>query len=302
MNEEMLLHHLEQAYHISITSISHIREMIGSVFRVNTDPQTLCFKAYPASWKAVCDKSARVQDHVAKTCGIAPLVYPATTDDLVIDLVIDDVSYAGFLMDFIDGESVDRTKGRAEILSLANTLHGALATYPLPLDERDANYYISLFDEFASIERFDPRYVQQVKIILNDMYHLVRHLPRGVVHGDFHTGNVIRRHDGRLMIIDFDSVGHGHPYNDLATCFDASHFNRFHPVDFQHTKSSFQTMVEDAFVPGMMAFLPLRHMEIIAAIGLRHGTNSFHNQLMDQQLSWIQSWHELVRQLVTHIT
>ncbi len=299
MREEILLRELENAYGIDITSIEHIREMIGLVFRLHTATRTLCFKVYPASWNTVCVKSAHVQDHVARTSDIAPVVHVSIAGELVTDLLIDDESYVGFLMDYIDGSPVDRTADRTIILTLAETLHHALASYTLPLVERNEMYYVNLFEEFANQERLDPKYVDQVNTVLRDMYHRVRHLPRGVVHGDFHTGNLIRRNDGQLMIIDFDSVGIGHPHNDLATCFDTSHFNHFQPADFQRTKALFQTIAKQDFVSGMLAYLPLRHMEIIAAIGLRHGTDSFHDQLMDQQLSWITAWRTLLNQLST---
>lgn len=41
MREEILLRELENAYGIDITSIEHIREMIGSVFHIHTATRTL---------------------------------------------------------------------------------------------------------------------------------------------------------------------------------------------------------------------------------------------------------------------
>ncbi|MFC8527194.1 phosphotransferase enzyme family protein [Nocardia sp. NPDC057227] len=52
-------------------------------------------------------------------------------------------------------------------------------------------------------------------------------LPRGVVHGDAHTGNLLRDHDGRVVLCDLDSAGHGPLAWDLATnAVDARRFGR----------------------------------------------------------------------------
>jgi homoserine kinase type II len=46
-------------------------------------------------------------------------------------------------------------------------------------------------------------------------------LPRGVIHGDLFVDNVLRRHDGELVLLDFEQASDGAHAYDLAVCLNA---------------------------------------------------------------------------------
>ncbi|MBY8853502.1 phosphotransferase, partial [Saccharothrix sp. MB29] len=48
-------------------------------------------------------------------------------------------------------------------------------------------------------------------------------LPRGVVHGDAWRGNVVRTHDGEVLLLDFERCALGPPEWDLVSTAVAHH-------------------------------------------------------------------------------
>ncbi len=61
--------------------------------------------------------------------------------------------------------------------------------------------------------------------------------PMTIVHGDYHTNNVMRQ-NGEALVIDMDTLSHGHPIVDLANIYCAyvvfSHCDPANVMDFFH--------------------------------------------------------------------
>ncbi|MGN2642365.1 phosphotransferase [Nocardia takedensis] len=90
-----------------------------------------------------------------------------------------------------------------------------------------------LTDADPALPADDLAWLREQWATVEDRYHRLPPLSHGIVHGDAHTGNLLRDHRGRVVLCDLDSAGHGPLAWDLATnAVDAQRFG--HPDD--HTR------------------------------------------------------------------
>jgi thiamine kinase-like enzyme len=118
--------------------------------------------------------------------------------------------------EFIEDSGTRATIG--DLASILRDLHKLSVPADLPLPELD------IFDRVAAritkshdLSEMEREFLtQHLQRLMNEYRSLDFALPRSAVHGDAHQSNLIRRPDGKVVVIDFERFALGPPESDLA--------------------------------------------------------------------------------------
>ena len=105
-----------------------------------------------------------------------------------------------------------------DLAAILRTLHSLPVPPGLPLPEFDifgrVSDRIARSHDLQDVDReFLTAYLHQLREAYRDLDFV---LPPAAVHGDAHQSNLIRRPDGRIVLIDFERFAFGPPESDLA--------------------------------------------------------------------------------------
>lgn len=281
---------IERHYDFSIHEATLIREQIGRVYRLDTDRATFALKWYRTGWDDVAVRAAQVMAHLNQSTPFAPVILPTVTGDLTS--IIDGTRVV--LWEWVDGEDVDKETDADSLFALWEGVNRAMAEAPFLLPKRRwsdsvKRYCTCLFQTGWSEER---------SFVIQDMSRAwmdaVDTLPQGFQHGDFHTGNVLKTSEG-LVLLDFDACGEGVSMADLATMYDGIPFHDCTKEAMERTVTSWRQRFDPdpAWIRGLLAVLPLRHMEIIANILMANGMSVRDHALFDKQHKWMRRFHDI---------
>lgn len=118
-------------------------------------------------------------------------------------------------------------------------------------------------DDMPSIKRLPDKWVRGCAGVLEDsawqklkdMVDATPDLPY-MVHGDYHTNNIMMRPTGETILIDMDTLSHGHPIFELAnTCFTYvgfSEFDKQNVESFLGISNESAQKIWDAFLPAYL--------------------------------------------------
>lgn len=176
----------------------------------------------------------RLQRHLTQTGFALPTLIPVDTDG---ELVLQRGGYVYELFDYVRGQSYDGSQ--EETHSAGQTLaefHRAVANFPDPDSPHHGDYHdcnpvltalntlpgvmsshdsaVGLDSELLdlSVDLVEP-YERCCKIT-NDLG--LRTWPAGVIHADWHAGNMLFRHQRVIAVIDYDSARYGQRTIDVA--------------------------------------------------------------------------------------
>ncbi|MBR2750640.1 MAG: phosphotransferase [Clostridiales bacterium] len=128
-----------------------------------------------------------------------------------------------------------------------------------------------------------------------------RDLPCGNCHGDLHRGNLLKSPDGKIYLIDFDTVCRAPIMFDIMVMCDMTDYFMLKPEDIELTKEVYQKFLSGyskyhaLSLEEVLSFpdwVAIRHFQLQATILEVHGIDCIDEQFIDYQLYWLNQWQE----------
>lgn len=284
--KQAVIQAIESEYNIKCNSINHVRTMIGRVYKVTTFDCEFLIKWYRPHHREMALSSLQVQRFLANTTNLVPKVYLTQSGEPYTILE------GGILvlMEWIEGREVT-SEDRHLVLKTYQDIHNAMTRYPNHLPRGTSEYYYKRYIELMKDSRYDIDKISEIERIAQQLFDIVRTLPKGYCHSDFHTGNMIVRQQ-QVIVFDFDASHMCTPYIDLITYLDETNFNSFRLEDLIATRQALrQHLSPEISTQDVLAFLPLRHMEIIPNIINAQETKLVTPAFLEEQYHWIRSFY-----------
>lgn len=284
----MLRATIETTYPFHVDTVELLRDVIGSIYKVETPGGTYCLKLYRPHQTKEARRSILLIEHLSKRGVHVPKIIRSTAGSLHFE----HEGRTGILMEFIDGEVVDVDTHQTLALDEHRRMIEALEDYPQALPARRFHYYAGRYLDFMETIGFPEDKIETLRTLTVELFSYILKLPRGFSHGDYHNGNMILR-DGSLFILDFDACNSLSPDVDLVTFLDRTDFNAFKASDMDRTIEVMRSVGDftDERLASLLAYIPVRHMEIIQNINEAKGKLDSDHAFYLQQYQWIKEYH-----------
>lgn len=215
-----------------------------------------------------------------------------------VSIKIDDIMYYGVVLTYHKGNTPNTNLDHDNIIKYIKSIHIQMEKYPHKLNYYGKEYYVNRCIEIAIFKDLDANRLIKFKYMGNELYQYIENLPRSFCHGNFTIENIIKDISGQFTIIDFDAANNTSNLIDLATFCDQTDFDEFKEKYFDNT---IKTLLEvqsiyrkftDEEIRAMLAFIPLRHFEYIANIGIAQGIEKVKLEFIEKHYLWIEAYFE----------
>jgi|GEM_PF-1644492 len=280
--------HIENAYGLCVMDIALERDIIGSVFFVRCKDQDLIFKLYQEDTSIDIDETIKVLTYLSENAFNVPKIIKSKHLESYTSLQ----KRKGILFEYVDGSAVSIQDDQEEIIKLFRQLNDCMRNYPNPISKRSYSYYVSRFINLLKHVDFPMKKVDEIESSTRKMYTSMKSLKRGFCHGDFHTGNMIKKNN-EIYLLDFDACHIESSYLDLLTVFDQTDFNRYNQKDLLKTYDYLKSIddLKSVDVMSLLAFIPIRHCEIIANIIQAGNEKVIEDSFAEEQYQWIMAFY-----------
>ena len=203
------------------------------------------------------------------------------------------------LMEFVEGDEPDMTVTAAEVGELVGRCHRLMDCYPTAPVSHGKDFFVGRYLDCLRRKSY-PRHAEYEELG-ERLWERVKDLPQGICHGDLHRGNLIRTADGKIYLVDFDTVCTAPRMFDIMVMSDMTDYFNLKPEDIEETKQVYRDFLtgyrehhelslreEESFSD----WVAIRHYQLQATILEIHGIDCINEQFVDWQLYWLNKWLE----------
>ena len=304
MNEKQLLEILKREYGIEKPSLAFLREGGGHTYIVNGRKKYL-LKAVGGAFLNTARQSVSVLRYLNEKGFPAPALILTRDGAEAYETGADGEERLIVLMEFIDGDEPDLTKTAAEVGALVGRFHRLMEDCPGDPVSHGRAFFIGRYLDFLRRKNY-PR-LSAYEELGERLWEKVAALPRGRCHGDLHRGNLLRRPDGRIFLVDFDTVCRAPLMFDIMAACDLTDYFHLKREDIRVTKAVYRDFLtgyascralsreELLSFPDWVA---IRHFQLQATILEIYGIDCIDERFTDSQLSWLRGWQEATADFV----
>ncbi|MBR5179348.1 MAG: phosphotransferase [Lachnospiraceae bacterium] len=298
MNEKRLFEILKTEYEIENPSLEFLREGGGHTYIVNAQDKYIV-KVIGAAFSDTAKQSVAVMRYLEENGFPVPKTILTKAGDAIFETTVDDEEKLVVLMEFIDGDEPDMGKYASEVGALIGQFHKLMETCPVEPVSKGREFFIDRYLEFLSKKNY-PR-LSEYKEIGESLWEKVGNLPQGNCHGDLHRGNLIQNTDGKIYLVDFDTVCRAPLMFDIMVMCDMTDYFNLKPEDVNITKDvylNFLTGYEkyhklsNEEKLSFYDWVAIRHFQLQATILEIHGIDCIDEKFIDYQLYWLNKWFE----------
>lgn len=281
---------LENHFQLNLIEIIPLREFIGSLFVVKTQKKDYALKIYREKTWIDVKKVTAIMQHLHHQGVLVPEIVQTHEGGLTFSLG----SRKAVLMTYVKGRQVSVIDDQIPIIETYKQIQKAMALYSDNVPKHGENFYIKRYINHLKAIDYDKEKIHDLKVMGKHLFSNVSQLGKGFMHGDFHSGNMVMTEEG-LYILDFDACNLLSSHIDLLVAFNQLNFNDFRPLDFHQTKELIKKIlsVDHLYLKKLMAFIPVRHYEIIATIIDAKGHDHIDKSFYDQQYKWIRTYYKV---------
>ncbi len=192
---------LKEFYDLPIERVDLLRNVGGAVFAVIGAAGRYILKLYEEDGMHTAQKAfwaARVLEEK----GVDTI---QVMDAKNAELCVFSTGEAGYLYKYIEGAPAGDAQMPALGAYVAN-VQKALGGFTRGLQDCGKEYYIDRLTRLMYECGFDAGMVRELEACGKQLWQRLSHLKRGVIHGDLNRTNVLVDAEGRLFLIDMDSV------------------------------------------------------------------------------------------------
>ena len=295
-----LLAAINDRYRINATKLYLYRDMIGSVYFLESDHHKYVFKLFRREATDQALQSLEIISYLHSfdypVVPIVPMADSGGSDwsdgsnalsaagvsraasapnaagapgALHIMLDMPEGQRAGVLYEFVEGSvPVFATDDITVVGRQIGRLHNIMADYRQPLIKRGKSFYIDRYINLMREYDYSAAKTDALAAYGDKLWRSMEQLPGGFCHGDLHSGNMIKTGDEQFVLFDFDVACHAYPVIDATTVSDKTNFNRLDDSAYDNTRRMFER-----FYQGYSRERTLSDREIAAIfdfIAIRH--------------------------------
>lgn len=298
MDKERLSGILAAHYGIRNPSLELLREGGGCTYIVGGEDRYL-LKVVGSAFLNTAKQSVSVMRYLAENDFPVPGIILADDGRAILETTAGGEKELIVLMEFIDGDEPDLEKCASEAGALVGRFHRLMDRYPAEPVSRGREFFIGRYLDFLRKKK-SPRLSAYAELG-ERLWERAGNLPTGNCHGDLHRGNLLRSADGRLFLLDFDTVCRAPRMFDMMVLCDMTDYFDLKPKDISTAKTVFRDFLSGYSeyrtpsreeISSFPDWVAIRHFQLQATILEIYGTDCIDERFIDSQLSWLDRWLE----------
>jgi Putative homoserine kinase type II (protein kinase fold) len=207
------------------------------------------------------------------------------------------------LMEYIDGDEPEFEKCASEVGELVGRFHQLMEKYPGEVVMKGKGFFIGRYLEFLRKKNY-PR-IAEYEELGERLWDKVKNLPQGTCHGDLHRGNLLQDMDGKIYLVDFDTVAKAPLMFDVMVMCDMTNYFNLQQEDIKLTKEVYQKFflgysdyhkLSHEEILSFPYWVAIRHFQLQATILETHGVDCIDEGFIDGQLYWLNKWLEAMEE------
>ena len=298
MDERTLQEILTDKYGIETPSLEFLREGGTHTYVVNGKGKFL-LKVIGSAFSDTAMQSVSIMRYL-EGCGFpVPKTILTKDGDAIFSADVDGEKVLIVLMEYIEGDEPDLKECAAEVGTLVGRLHELMEKCPVEPIEHGKEFFIERYLKLLRQKNY-PR-ITAYEEIAERSWEKVKDLPCGNCHGDLHRGNLLQSPDGKIYLIDFDTVCRAPIMFDIMVMCDMTDYFMLKPEDIEFTKEVYRKFLSGYSkyhalsreeVLSFPDWVTIRHFQLQATIIEVHGIDCIDEQFIDYQLYWLNKWQE----------
>lgn len=298
MDEKQLLDILALQYGMEEPSLELLREGGGHTYIVDSKEKYL-LKVIGSAFQDTAKQSVSVMRYLKDNNFPVPGIIMTGSEEPVFETVSDGEGKLIVLMEYIDGDEPDLEKRATEVGALVGRFHQLMDRYPAEPVSHGRDFFIGRYLGFLREKKY-PR-LSAYEELGARLWDKVKDLPQGICHGDLHRGNLLQCADGRVFLVDFDTVCRAPRMFDIMTMCDMTDYFVLKPEDIRTAKevyrqflsgyTEYHTLSRDEIL-SFPDWVAVRHFQLQATILEIHGTDCIDERFINWQLQWLEKWLE----------
>jgi len=289
---------ITQNYNLQIYSTEFVRKMIGVVYKLIGKDTDFILKLYKEEQITRVKETLKVIRYLCEQDVNSLDIIQTVKQEDFVPITINDTNYFGVVFTYHHGVAPNNDLDHDKIIRYMKLIHDRMRNYPNKLNYLGKKFYVNRCIELFLLKDYNSAKLIDLTYMANELYRYIEELPRTFCHGDFHNENIIKDVDGELTVIDFDAANNASNLIDVVTFCDQTDFNQWKSFQFENTVEALQDAQQQyrkfsrKEMKAMMAFIPIRHLELIATIGNAKGLAEIKKEFIEEQYVWIKQYFE----------
>ena len=293
MNE--IIEILNEIFHLNFNRIELMRNMGSTSYTVFAEGKKYFLRVIKPAFFNTAITGANIQVFLQNQDFPVPRII-LTQNDLPYvrkgDILL-------ILYEFIEGNDVDPEQDTETIGILGGRLHEMMKEYPGALVKRDKQFYIGRYIDILRIRQY-PR-IDEYMAYSDNLWEIIKDLPRGYCHGDMYSGNIRKASNGKLYIHDFDTSCDGFTMYDPTLICDMTEYFNFDERNFDRSNKVLARFIPEyekhytltqAEIAAFHPLIAIQHFSTQATVMEIAGLDCISHTDMDNQLDWLYRWRE----------
>lgn len=298
MNEKQLSEILATHYGIEKPSLEFLREGGSHTYIVSGKTKHL-LKVISGAFLNTARQSVSTMMYLGENAFPVPKIIWTKDGNATLETTIDGEKKLIVLMEFIDGEEPDLNECALEVGALVGRFHRLMDQYPAKPVSHGKEFFIGRYLDFLRQKNY-PR-LSAYEELGERLWKKAGNLPQGNCHGDLHRGNLLQNADGKIYLVDFDTVCRAPLMFDIMVMCDMTDYFNFRSEDLETTKHVWRKFLSGYREYRVMsceellsfpAWVAIRHFQLQATILGIYGTDCVDEKFIDSQLLWLNKWLE----------
>ncbi|MBR5658937.1 MAG: phosphotransferase [Lachnospiraceae bacterium] len=304
MDERKLQEILKWNYGIEASSLELLREGGSHTYVVNGEKKYL-LKVIGSAFADTAKQSVEVMRYLEK-CGFpVPATILTKDGEVIFRAEVEGEENLITLMEYIEGEEPDLEEQAKNVGALVSALHELMKHCPVEPVTHGKAFFLERYLEFLRKKNYPQ--IAAYEELAGRLWEKVKDQPCEICHGDLHRGNLLQRADGKIYLVDFDTVCRAPIMFDIMVMCDMTDYFRLKPEDVELTKEVYRKFLSGYTryqalsreeVLSFTDWVAIRHFQLQATILEIHGIDCIDERFIDYQLYWLNQWQESAKGLI----
>lgn len=290
---------LQQNYEVPAETVEFLRESGGTTYLVQgVDRKFLLKAAGKAFWNTI-QQSVDVMCFLAERSFPVPAVIRTKWGTRMLERIEEGEEYLLALFEYIEGKEPDLRVCGERVGHMIGWLHKMLPSYSGALIKRDFRFFMERYIEILRQKDY-PKAEIYAKLG-TELWERVKDCPVGVCHGDLHRGNLLETADGKIYLLDFNTICLAPRMFDVAVMCDMTDYSQLKSDDIKNTKAVYgrflkgyarHIKLKEANWASFKDWVAIRHFQLQATVVEIYGMDCVDEQFIDEQLKWLENWEQ----------
>ena len=291
---------LRTHYGITHASVQPLREGGGQTFLVEGASSCL-LKVIGTAFRETARQSVSVMRYLEENGFPVPKTVLTRSGKALAEASVDGEDRLIVLQEYLSGDEPDLPARASEAGALVGRLHSLLNRYPEALVDRGKQFFIGRYLDILRQKGYPRRSAYEE--LGERLWQRVCDLPQGNCHGDLHRGNLLETRDGKIYVLDFDTVCRAPVMFDVMVLCDMTDYFHLKQADVDLTKTVYAKFLTGyseyrtlgpAEVRSFYDWGAIRHFQLQATIVELYGIDCIDQRFIDAQLEWLERWLQAV--------